>query len=322
MAYDLDTHRFLHFNLTHNPAGDPDEDFHYLDIGKMLSECNRKTFRQGMSYDVANVVFHDSDASETFIKVCTAPNTWAVQAAWRAGFRHWRQQIDIAEKSLQDDDALTGPWSDFKVYINDDHRTDTDKAIFVDCEDNTLDVGDWDYSQYTVTTATSSYDNVAIGLMGPHNGAFTAGAGVLVSLLEVLENTINTPQEDPDIAAGAVDSLWAFLNPDMSAHPDTVQQVIARGETENDLPPYNSTTIPGAGTPGANRPSDPWVIRECCIPGGGSHMAAVGGFTAPCGLVVFETMQATDGDKIGVTLELVPGDYKGVSARPMRGGGY
>jgi len=320
MALELDTHRFLHFELTHAPDG---EDFHYLDIAKMLSEINRKSFRQGMTYDVANIVFHNSADDETLINVCTAPNTWVIQAAWQAGFRHWRQRINIAEDSLEDDDALTGPWSDFKVYLNSAHKAGTaDYSVFIDVEDNTCLGGDWDYSYYTtmVDKADSdAKDNVAIMLMGPHDGDFTDGTGVAVSLLEVLENTIKTPTEDPSLPAGSTDSLWTFLSPDV-ADSEMIKQVILREEQSNDLPPYDLTVIAGAGTAGVGRPSDPWISRVVCIPGGGAHMAACGGFAAPCGLVVIETLQ--DGvDTIGVTLELVPGDYKGVSARPMRGGG-
>ena len=314
VAYDLDTHRFLQYHLTHTGDG---EDFHYLDIAKMLSAVNRRSYRQGMSYDVASVVFHNSADDETLIHVCTAPNTWALQSAWQVGFKQWMMQ----QRAALDATNLGrfGPWHDFKVYINEDHIADIDKATFIDVDEHTLTAGEWIYSKYLVPEQGSGNpDTASIGLMGAHNGTPSAGDMTYASLLEALENSINIPQEDP--SQSLHNNLWAQLSPDAS-DPEVVQYVLDDLEDDNDLPGYSPSVIPGAGAAGSGRPSDPWIARTCCIPGGGAHMAAVGGFTAPCGLIVIETAQ--DGnDEIGVTLELVPGTYKGVSARPMRGGGF
>ena len=318
VAFDLDTQRILRFNLAHTGS---DEDFHYFDIAKMLSQANRKSYRQGMSYDVASIVFHDSDSSETYIKVCTAPNTWAMQAAWQAGFREWLKQQRAALDSVGLD--RFGPWHDFKVYINQDHIADADKPLLIDSEDNTFGAGEWIYSSFIVpddpSDSSHGPDTVPIGLMGAHVGAVTDSDMTYASLLEVLENTIRTPEENPDLPAAVADNLWSWISPEQS-EPEVLKTSVTRLEADNDLPPYHLTTIPGAGAAGAGVPSAPWIARECCIQGGAHHMAAVGGFTVPCGLMVFETQQDGD-DTIGVTLELVPGDYKGVSARPMRGGG-
>lgn len=312
LAFDLDTQRILRFNLAHTGSS---EDFHYVDIARLLSLANRKSYRQGMSYDVASIVFHDSDSSETYIKVCTAPNTWATQAAWQVGFRHWLAQQRSAADTVQ---AGFGPWFDFKVYINYAMIADVDKPTLIDSEDNTFTGGEWVYSKYLVPEdGSSDPDTASIGLMGDHNGTPFGGDMTYASLLEALENTINTPQEDPDLPMH--DTLWAALSTDQ-ADMEVVKEILEDFEADNDLPPYSPTVIPGAGAAGAGRPSDPWIARECCIQGGAHHMAAVGGFTAPCGLLVFETQQDDD-DTIGVTLELMPGEYKGVSARPMRGGG-
>jgi hypothetical protein len=56
-----------------------------------------------------------------------------------------------------------------------------------------------------------------------------------------------------------------------------------------------------------------------------SPVAAVGGFAVPCGLLMIETNSSPgsgETNSIGVTIELVPGEYKGLHAYPMRGGGY
>ena len=287
-----------------------------MDIAKLLSQANRKSYRQGMSYDVASIVFHDSDSSETYIKVCTAPNTWPLQQAWKMGFDQWMLQQRGALRATGLDDF--GPWHDFKVHINVDHVSDIDKPLLIDSEDNTFTAGEWIYSTYEIPIA--GFTNPAesnILLMGPNAG--TAYQYTSVSLMQELEYVLTVPTADPELPSTASDSLWAQMSPDQP-DAEVLREVMASLEDDNDLPPYSPTIVPGAGTAGSGRPSDPWIARECCIQGGAHHMAAVGGFTVPCGLLVFETQQDGD-DTIGVTLELTPGDYKGVSARPMRGGG-
>lgn len=309
-----ETHRFLHFNLTHTGT---DEDAHYIDLAKLLSQINRRTYRQGMTYDVANMTFHDSASSETFIKVCTLPRTWPLQLAWKIGFQQWMRQQRAALEATGLPDF--GPWHDFKIYMNADHITDVDKAQFIDMEDNTVTAGEWVYSTYEIAQPGSTDPEEAkICLLGANAGSYPAINQV--SLMSQLEKTLGRPAEDPVMPDAASTSVWALMS---EAQPDAevLKEVIGSLEDDNDLPPYSTTIVPGSGTPGAGRPSWPWVIREACIQGGAHHMTATGAFSAPCGFVLVETDHGSDDNTIGVTLELMPGDYKGVSARPMSGGG-
>lgn len=312
MSWELDTQRILNFDLSHTPD-DNDEDFHYIDIAKMLSAVNRKSYRQGMTYDVANMVFHDSADTETFISVCTVPNTWALQASWAEGFFRWMQQQKAAVDTLNDSEF--GPWHDFKVYANKDMVADVDKPNFVDTEGNALTAGEWIYSKYLVPRdGSDSPISSNIGLIGPHVGSPFGDDLTYASLMQAFENNVNIPQEDPDITTHT--TLWAALSP-AASDMEVIRDVLDDYEADNDLPPYSPAVIPGAGVPGAGRPSEPWRQRLACIQGGANHMAAVGGFQAPCGLIIIDSKQA-DAETIGVQLELVPGDYKGVSARKMR----
>ena len=135
-----DTQRFLHFNLAHTGDG---EDNHYVDLAKLLSQVNRRSYRQGMVYHVANIVFDDADG-DADIDVCTVPNNWVTQAAWQAGFRNWMMQRRAAHKALGLERA--GKWEDFKIRINADSVSDVDQATLIDVNGNTFASGDWDYS--------------------------------------------------------------------------------------------------------------------------------------------------------------------------------
>ena len=131
MAILEDTHRFLHFNLTHTGTG---EDNHYVDLGKLLSQANRRAYRQGMVYHVANIVFDDADG-DADIDVCTAPQNWTTQRAWQLGFTHWLKQQQSAMAAIGHNSL--GKWSDFKICLNDDMRDDTDQATLIDVNGNT-----------------------------------------------------------------------------------------------------------------------------------------------------------------------------------------
>lgn len=316
MAIMHDTHRFLHFNLTHTGTG---EDNHYVDISKLLSAANRRFYRQGMVYHIANIVFDDAQG-DADIDVCTAPNTWNTQAAWRLGFEAWRQQQTAAARSIALDDL--GPWSDFKVNLNSDGETDTDQAALIDVNGNTFSYGDWDMSVLQIPQDGADDPTEAdIILMGNRTGTYPNFTQV--SLLQELEKVLEVPMEDP-----ALNNPSTSIYPVLSEHasdPEVLEQVVQDIEDDNDLPPYDRYKVMGAATAGSGRPSSPWVVRTCMIKGGSSTsspVAAVGGFAAPCGLLMIETSSSTDGNSIGVTIELVPGEYKGVHAYPMRGGGY
>lgn len=318
MAILNDTHRFLHFNLTHTGT---EEDNHYVDIGKLLSEANRRSYRQGMVYHIANIVFDDAQG-DADIDVCIMPNNWTTQAAWQAGFRHWLLQQQAAMSSLGH--AELGAWSDYKIHLNADSISDVDQATLIDVNGNTFATGDWDYSKYIVPNdGGAAPTDCTITMMGEGAGAFPAVTRV--SLLQALEQSILAPQSDPNLDSNSEYTLWSLLS-DQASSSEVLTEVIKDLEADNDLPPYDVDVIQGARTAASSgRPSSPWVARTCMIKGGASTsspVAAVGGFAAPCGLLMIETNSSVNGNSIGVTIELVPGEYKGVHAYPMRGGGF
>ncbi len=315
MAIMRDTNRFLHFNLAHTGNG---EDNHYVDLGKLLSQSNLRTYRQGLVYHVANIVFDDA-GGDADIDVCTMPNTWYTQYAWKVGFQQWMFQQRAALEATSLDKF--GPWHDYKIHLNADAISDADQAALIDVNGNTFPTGDWDYSQYVVPQSGSDDPHECpVTMMGETAGTFPAITRI--SLLEEFFNVRNKVQEDPDMN-DPDDSAWALLSADAS-DPEVLPALMDDLEDDNDLPPYSNTEIPGRGSAGAGYPASPWVARTCMIKGGGSTsspVAAVGGFAAPCGLLMIETNAGAD-NSIGCTIELVPGEYKGVHAYPMRGGGF
>ena len=61
------------------------------DIGALMSQINRRTFRQGMQYAVAKVEFYTVGAE---IVVGRLPHHWPSVNAWTKTMALWKQQQD------------------------------------------------------------------------------------------------------------------------------------------------------------------------------------------------------------------------------------
>jgi hypothetical protein len=272
-----------------------------------------------MVYHVANIVFDDADG-DADIDVCTMPNNWLTQEAWRLAFTAWLQQQRAAMRALGHNDL--GTWADFKVWLNSDMISDSDKPSLIDVNGNTFPTGSWDYSHFEIPNDGGAVPTKSdLKMMGLNNGTFPEYSET--SLLYELEKALEIKQADPVLNSNSDLSVYGLLSADQPDE-EVIQEVLDNIIEENELPPYSTTVVPGAGTSGSGRPSSPWVARTSMIKGGSSTsspVTAVGGFAAPCGIIMSETNAGGD-NSIGCTIELVPGEYKGVHAYPMRGGGY
>lgn len=298
------THRFLRLNLTHTGDG---EDFHYVDLAQQMSMINRRLYRQGMQYHIANIAVHDSQG-DAYVKFCTLPNVWTTKAAWKKGFALWKKQRAMAQSGGTN---VSGKWSDFKVYLSDDHRTDVDKPMFLDIENDGIAAGEWDYSQMLLDVNGESTDAFHLHMLGSNSGNLTAGSAVSVSLLKALQDALNVPQDDPVAPDAAGTGLFALMShggDGMEVNLDVINQM----EDDNDSPPYSPTLVAGAGTNCNNA----WEVREIHLGSGGAAPSGmVGGFEVPLGLLCIETKSGTDNNTIGIVIELAPGSYKGVHAQ-------
>lgn len=321
------THRYLYFDLAH--SGDNTEDFHYIDLARVLSMVNRRLYRQGMVYHVANVSVHDS-AADAEVRFCTAPNTWWMRKAWNEAFKAWKKQRSQALDSIQSGGRKTGAYSDFKVYLNHDHVSDPDWPKPEDTEDDTAVGGEWNYSDIAFVKDAVEYNTHGLLMMGDHEiGSATTttsgGDGTLsgcVSILEMFNEITHIKQEMPAGDTEFSSSVLGGMNLLAMGADANFDDILEDIDDENDFPPYTQSFYLGTN----NSMEAPWVVREVEIDGGGSSgqkMGYVGGFPVPCGLLCIETKgngdYSSSDNIIGICIELVPGDYKGVAAEPMWG---
>lgn len=307
------TQRYLYYDLNHTGT---DEDFHYIDLARDLSAVNCRLYRQGMIYGVQSFSIHDSQEN-TEVRIGTVPTVWPVLSAYRLARRMWNRQI----KSLGVD-AVRGAWDDFRVFMNNDHVTDTDNPVVVNIE--SVSPGSHNeselYGEYNASmiAATTHGSDCVLALLGPGDASHSASVssayggaacnGIVGIVKEWSKLKPNVP-ETPDSGEEEADSS-AFNAGVMGLRSSTYdRETIDRIEDFGDAPPYSVN--PGEYMVGGG--IDAWTVREAHM-ATGQKSVMLPGCEVFCGLLQVETKSSTDGNTIGLLVELAPGAYKGVHA--------
>ena len=308
------TQRYLYYDLDHTGT---DEDFHYIDIARDLSAVNCRLYRQGMLYGISSFSIHDSQEN-TEVRIGTIPTVWPVLSAYRLARRKWNAQI----KAQGAANSVRGAWDDFRVFMNSDHITDPDQPRVVNIES---------YSAGTHNEST---------LYGEYNASMISVQGVGgATIMHVLGSSNSGASGTLSDAYGGatydgrigVVAEWNKLKPDVPETPDSGSQnadssaftdgnlgmidttyddaIVNRMEDFGDAPPYSVS--PGGYL--AIGSANTWTVREGHLATGQKSLM-LPGCEAFCGLLQVETKSPTDGNTIGLLVELAPGAYKGVHA--------
>ena len=312
------TQRFLYYNLK-NTATSPGqqsgryEDSHYIDIAAGLSAINRRLYRQGRQYHIANISLIDTQG-DTKVRFCTLPQVWTTSKAHKLVFDAWKDQRARALENAPSD--VTGRWADFKVYMSQQHAKESRKAdgkpeipllpSFSDLD--AIPDGEWEYSDVSYIKSGSEKSNQALWMMGDHisNGDPQAdGVGVLTALQEML----SIPPESPILPSSMENSVVMSMNPSTGTdNSDTLANIM----DDNDLAPYATTRVLGAQSTATNTES--LVVRELGWSAQGIASLPAMGFPVPLGLLEVRQDDKNEGNTVGLIVELVPGEYKGVHA--------
>lgn len=308
----MHTQRFLYYDLEHSGTT---EDAHYIDLAKDLSAVNRRMYRQGRNYSISNISVHDANG-DARVLISTAPNTWALHAAWELLFNGWKKQR--AQMLETTDGNMQSPrWSDFKLYLNKEHIIDTDWPKPTEDENQDITLGEWDYSDASFWKQGVRYDNYAQGLMGGHSfsaitNETTAHDGLYggyISALEALQELRSTPVDSGD--DGSVSTALSFTLLDGGS----IQDQLIELQKEGDYAPYSLEIVGSSNNPASD--TGAWPVREVHIASSYSPMAMTGPIpNIPCGLLQIETTSGGN-NTIGLLIELTPGTYKGVHAPGM-----
>jgi len=298
------TQRFLYYELTNsNSTGALDS--HYIDLAAGLSAINRRLYRQGRQYHIANITVIDTSGNSK-VRFATLPQVWTTSKAHKLMFDAWKDQRARALENAPSN--VTGRWADFKVFMSNQHRKESPAPILPTNSDNTLIApGEWEYSEisYMDTQGGTELDNQPLWMLGDHVSLGTTENGV--GLCKALQEMLSVPPESP-ITPALNKSVILNMNP---ATGDDSAEVLANILDDNDLAPYDGTVVIGSDSTSTD--TDSFITREVGWSNKGTASLPVMGFPVPLGLLEVR-QDDVEGNVIGVLIEMVPGSYKGVHA--------
>ena len=314
--------RFLRYQITN--SGTPGtETSHFIDLARDLSSVNRRLYRQGKVYQVANVTITSRNTKSGLASFGTAPDTWVSRGAWKRGFALY-EHMNKKVLNLPGSASRKGRYQDFKVYLSDDHRTSANTPRPLDNGNNQASAGEWVYSQYTSPDGTTGADEFTAHLLGGHNGSAGSrnSVGLVYSYGESRATiSIDNPLMDED---GSDDPLLNLFDAGTQ-----VDEIAANLELDGDQAPYaialsGNPDDTGEYYPGStNNLPKPMVNRMTAIAASGwgagpadyvAPTVTLPGFTAICGLIELEVQSSEANDVYDILIELAPGSYKGVAA--------
>lgn len=304
------TERFLHYELAHTGSS---TDSHFIDLAAGLSAINKRAYRQGLYYYIKSISVVETTV-DTKVQFGTAPDTWQIPQAWKMGFRAWSRMNSEAAAGIPGGDLkIAGKYHDFKIYLNNNHRGETDVTVPSNgpaSMDGTPhhNVTNWDYSNYHSQDPTGTDgsgnrgDEFQIMLLGSH----VAGGGsddvwAAVSLVQsyargrVLDDESGEPVTNSNLASDPIVNLF-----DVS---DTHDDVIDDLKNFNDYPPYDDNGVYEDTVLRAQTSLGPTSAKTGMLPG----------FCVPFGLLEVLTTCGQD-NTVKVLVEMAPGPYNGVYA--------
>ena len=307
------TERFLHYELTHN--GDGTNDSHFIDLAAGLSAVNKRAYRQGLYYYIKSISVVETTA-DSKVQFGTAPDVWQMPQAWKMGFRAWSRMNSEAAALIPGGDLkIAGKYHDFKIYLNNNHRTDPDVTVPSNGP-ATMDGNphhnptDWDYSVYHSQDPTGSDgsgnrgDEFAIMLLGDHvagTGGDDSWAAVSLTHSYVRSRVLDDESGEPLTLGSLIEDPIVNLFDVGDTHDDVLDDL----QDFNDRPPYDDDAVYNDTILRAQASVGPASQKTVMLPG----------FCVPFGLLEVLTNSAgASTNTIKVLIELAPGPYNGVYA--------
>jgi len=309
------TERYLQYELTHN--GENSTDSHFIDLAAGLSAVNKRFYRQGLYYYVKSISIVETTA-DTKVQFGTAPDVWMIPQAWKLGFRNWSKMNSLAAQAIPGGDlAVAGKYHDFKIYLNDNHRTEGDVTVPTNgpaTMDGTphFNPDKWDYAQlHTMHPEDSNANNAdrdsfSVMLLGTHvagggqEDQFTAIAltNSYLKQRSLIDNS-GEPYQFDDIGDDPLLRLFDVAN--------QFDDVLDDLQDHNDLAPYDDN----------GNYTDTILRAQCSVGPSSQKTAMLPGFCVPFGLleVLTHSQNTTNGtNTVKVLIEMAPGPYHGVYA--------
>jgi len=313
----------LHFEINANQLNA------VVDLSECVSRLNRRFYRQGLNWAVANVRLTTQPATSLLqgatSYVNTIPHTWPVASGWVKAFHAWKDQQDAAIELMGGESAVAR-FRDFKVSMAADYATAVKHSPVSMGPGNLVGpfatglisgpvvdpAEDWDYSQIVIPNdgAPGVTNEYYLHMVGDA----TAGSK---GIIHGYEQSRSFPHS-PDPASPQISTSWLNRMHDVGNNSD---EIVDNAELNNDNLPYDQNEYPGGKTNFVQLECQGYRLNQSTT---GLNTWNTGPFTAPCGLIRFDFKDQTPlaGDPQPnthnyVTIELVPGSHRGYLCETM-----
>ena len=268
------------------PAGTGGQEF--VDIAQGMSIVNRKLNRQQGLWTVLGVNVYAETVADAVgvgydIEISGAPRTWVARNALVKGFEHWKEQQ--AEAYAASSPSIKPKWQDFKVFLNNDHRTSfvagddllpTSGSMF-GSSDPYIAGPDWVHSKIVFTDLDGgglpTTHEPDLHIIGAGNGNTSVS---LIRQYQISRARVFSP--DPDVPSALTTSIYTLMDAGLS---DKIEEVTQNLLDENDEPPYDVDDYPG----GASNGTEPTLYTFGSNSSTFRRKISITGFAAPNGVV-------------------------------------
>jgi hypothetical protein len=257
-----------------------------VDVGRCLSQANRRLYRYGRYYNVK--VDIDADLNNK-IEVYALRDDWAVQKAFQMAYAAFEKNASD-EKAMMSENQIAR-WSDFR--INPDPAANEMGPVFHQGASARELVNQGEFVN------TQVIDDTGAPRVFTWNNTTTASAYSVLAEYDKAGNAQTTPSS---LVSGNVVPYEGLTS-------EVDGLMMNNLEAFGDNPPYDRDGVNANG---------PFVkIATLDASNSNAQKLSTGFFTAPCGLVIIRKTPAELDLREKVQLTVKAGDYKGVHAPSM-----
>ena len=308
----------------------------FIDISQCVSALNRRFYRQGLNWAVANMkitMLPTAGVIPAQAYVNTIPHNWGVANGWLKTMKTWKTQQDnaIAESGSE---SSVARFRDFKIFADIDHVSAGFAANLVPqtmgpgttlgpylpglIPGSAVTLGEWDESLIVVPNAIAdaSGSDVDPTEYKLHMVGVNNNGGLSRGIIDGYEHSRSYPQS-PDPATPAIDNTANWMRLMFDVGNDSSEITENATERNNDLP-YPQADYPGSQSNMNQLETQGYVLNASTV---GVTTFNTGPFTAPCGLIRLDFQAQSAAGDVGtynvITVELVPGNHRGYLCETM-----
>mgnify|MGYP000107433736 CR=1 FL=1 len=281
----------LNFKIANQNQGEV-----YIDIAKAMSIVNRKLYRQQGLWHVHGVcTYADAqDATDPLktigipytVSISGAPRNWVTRNALVKALSLWQDQQKQAYDNVSP--SIKPKWNDFKVWLNENHRTTGDLIPISGHMFGGTDLynaGMWVqskivYEQADAAGAVIQYEP-ELHILGPNNGTTNLGL-----IFQYQDSRASVFSPDPNVLVGVDETMYTLASEVLGNQTD---EIVENMQTDNNEPPYDQDEYPGGSTNG----NEPVLYSFGANSSTGKRKLTLNGFAAPNGLIEIQFDKTT-----------------------------